>query len=283
MIKFTFPKPEPKTEPAEENPPETVLSDLPVEEDISIKEEFDPDSILSPEQHNSEKEVHEDGIRLDEKVESENESSTANIVPPMYRRYAEGYDPIDQLERPTFKISRRRKGRRSSFLNMKMKKKSLWALSIYQLQEKIDKLKEQIDTPGIEETDGTPEEPPENINVKPEPQPESEEENPPETVLSDLVVEEDITIKEEFDPDAIMSSEQQNCDNEMQEAGIGSDKKVESANEASFKNKEPYKVPPMYKKYVEQYEPFAYQERATFKVLRGRKGRRSSFLNKKRR
>ena len=60
-------------------------------------------------------------------------------------------------------------------------------------------------------------------------------------------------------------------------------KKVESANEASIENKEPYKVPPMYKKYVEQYEPFAYQERATFKVLRGRKGRRSSFLSKKRR
>lgn len=65
--------------------------------------------------------------------------------------------------------------------------------------------------------------------------------------------------------------------------GLDQIKKVESANEASIENKEPYKVPPMYKKYVEQYEPFAYQERATFKVLRGRKGRRSSFLSKKRR
>ena len=121
-----FIKPEPASE---ENPPETVLSDLPVEKEISIKEEFDPDSILSSEQQNSDK---EDGIGLDENeapTEKKERSAEPYEVPPMYRKYVEEYEPFAHLDRATFKISRKRKGRRSSFLNMKMKMKSQRRLS----------------------------------------------------------------------------------------------------------------------------------------------------------
>ena len=145
-----FIKPEPASE---ENPPETVLSDLPVEKEISIKEEFDPDSILSSEQQNSDK---EDGIGLDENeapTEKKERSAEPYEVPPMYRKYVEEYEPFAHLDRATFKISRKRKGRRSSFLNMKMKMKSQRRLSRFIRENGPD-------TSDIEETDETPEEPP---------------------------------------------------------------------------------------------------------------------------
>ena len=140
-----FIKPEPASE---ENPPETVLSDLPVEKEISIKEEFDPDSILSSEQQNSDKEDENEAP-----TEKKERSAEPYEVPPMYRKYVEEYEPFAHLDRATFKISRKRKGRRSSFLNMKMKMKSQRRLSRFIRENGPD-------TSDIEETDETPEEPP---------------------------------------------------------------------------------------------------------------------------
>ena len=140
-----FIKPEPASE---ENPPETVLSDLPVEKEISIKEEFDPDSILSSEQQNSDKEDENEAP-----TEKKERSAEPYEVPPMYRKYVEEYEPFAHLDRATFKISRKRKGRRSSFLNMKMKMKSQRRLSRFIRENGPD-------TSDIEETDETSEEPP---------------------------------------------------------------------------------------------------------------------------